>query len=98
MSKLQYSQDLGYGNMGIQVIQAGKAVQEDYPNIFISNSLVNHVVDSSTLKILGKRKSTEELATLHASDKTPYTEAGKDKDCISFKDSWVGKLENTKVL
>ena len=97
-SKLQYLQDLGYGNIGIWVIQARKAVKEDFPNIFISNLVLNYIVDSSIPKTLEKRKATEELAVSYASDKRPYTETRKDKNCITFKDSQVGKSENTRVL
>jgi len=86
VSKLQHPQDLRYKNIGIQVIWAGKAVKENFPNIFISNSPLNYIVNSSTPKTLGKRKTTKDLATSYVSDKRPHMEARKDKDCISFKD------------
>ena len=73
------------------------AVKEDFPNIFISNLPLNYVLDSFTSKTIGKRKATEGLATSYTSDKRAHMEVRKDNDCISFKHSWVGKLENTRV-
>ena len=95
MSRKQQPQDI-FGGFHVRVIRAGKAVKQDFPNTFISSQ--NHVVGSPTTKILGKRKATEELATPQASNKRPHLEAEKDKDFISFQDSWVGKSENTRVL
>ena len=95
MSRRQQPQDIT-GGFHVRIIRADKAVKEDFPYTFISSQ--NHIVGSPTIKILGKRKAIEKLAAPQASDKRPHLEAGKDKDFISFQDSWVGKSENTRVL
>jgi len=74
----------------VRVIRTGTAVREEFPIHFSSHTSVG----SPTSKTTKKRNATGELAHTLAIDKRPHLEAGVDD--ILFKDSWVGKSEETR--